>query len=368
MHEIRNHPVIDIPEEKKMSFLFNGQQVMASGDLTIAAALHRAGFPVHSHSLSGRNRSLECGIGKCGACEMLVDGQVKRICITLAAGVKEVSAVPPGFVPRATPPRTIRPVREYHTTVAIIGAGPAGLAAREELRRHQVDTIVIDSNDRTGGQFLMQTHPFFFFEKEKKFGGMRGFDIAGALAGDDREGIFLNSTVWDIFEDRRLAVKNITTGEIFYVAAEHLVVATGAMPFMPAFGNDDLPGVYTAAVIQKMMNREFTLLGKNILTVGAGNIGYLTSYQLMQAGARVQAIIEAQARGRRLSRPGQPRTPARYPGHYVPYPRQRHTQRQGRRDHGGRHRQKRKFPRRARHRTGDRRHRCHQYLYGTSAR
>jgi glycine/D-amino acid oxidase-like deaminating enzyme/Fe-S-cluster-containing hydrogenase component 2/bacterioferritin-associated ferredoxin len=43
-----------------------------------------------------------------------------------------------------------------------------------------------------------------------------------------------------------------------------------------------------------MMNNEFTLLGKNVLTVGAGNIGYLTSYQLMQAGAWVRAIIEAQ--------------------------------------------------------------------------
>lgn len=43
------------------------------------------------------------------------------------------------------------------------------------------------------------------------------------------------------------------------------------------------------------MNQEFTLLGKNVLTVGAGNIGYLTSYQLMQAGAKVKAIIEAQS-------------------------------------------------------------------------
>lgn len=62
---------------------------------------------------------------------------------------------------------------------------------------------------------------------------------------------------------------------------------------MPGFKNDDVPGVYTAAVVQKMMNNEFTLLGKNVLTVGAGNIGYLTSYQLMQAGANVKAIIEA---------------------------------------------------------------------------
>ncbi|MCK5000926.1 MAG: (2Fe-2S)-binding protein, partial [Anaerohalosphaera sp.] len=37
-----------------------------------------------------------------------------------------------------------------------------------------------------------------------------------------------------------------------------------------------------------------TLLGKNVLTIGAGNIGYLTSYQLIQAGANVKAILEAQ--------------------------------------------------------------------------
>ncbi|MGB4603268.1 MAG: FAD-dependent oxidoreductase, partial [Bacteroidales bacterium] len=73
-----------------------------------------------------------------------------------------------------------------------------------------------------------------------------------------------------------------------------LIVGTGAVPFIPVFENDDLPGVYTAAVVQKLMNLEHALLGKNILTVGAGNIGYLTSYQLTQAGANVVAIVEAQ--------------------------------------------------------------------------
>lgn len=125
---------------------------------------------------------------------------------------------------------------------------------------------------------------------------MRGFDIAKTLAGESMEGIYLNSTVWDILEGKRIAVKHVETDDIFFVDADYLVVATGAVPFMPPFENDDLPGVYTAAVVQKMMNSELTLLGKNILTVGAGNIGYLTSYQLMQAGACVKAIIEAQPR------------------------------------------------------------------------
>ena len=294
MYKIEEHPILIVPQAEKVSFRFNGSIVTGEKGFTIAAALHQSGFPVHSHSLRHRNRSLECGIGKCGACEMLVDGEIKRICITCADDVKEVSEIPSDHTPAPAPVEKEKPVNVYKTTVAIIGAGPAGLATREELLKHSIDNIVIDNNDKIGGQFTMQTHQFFFFEKEKKFGGMRGFDIAKTLAGDDPSGIFLSSTVWDILEGGRLAVKNIRTNEIYFVDAGYLVVATGAVPFMPTFENDDLPGVYTAAVVQKMMNNEFTLLGKNVLTVGAGNIGYLTSYQLMQAGAWVRAIIEAQ--------------------------------------------------------------------------
>jgi glycine/D-amino acid oxidase-like deaminating enzyme/thioredoxin reductase/Fe-S-cluster-containing hydrogenase component 2/bacterioferritin-associated ferredoxin len=293
MLKITKHPILEITETEKSIFLFEGQKVTGEKGFTIAAALHQAGHPVHSHSLKNRERSLECGIGKCGACEMLVDGQIKRICITPVDGVHEVKEIPHDYAPYSIPVNKDVPLNVYKTTVAIIGAGPAGLAAREELNKRHVSNIVIDNNEKIGGQFLMQTHQFFFFEKVQKFGGMRGFDIAKTLAGDNHDGIFLNSTVWDILEGGRIAVKNIRTQEIYYVDAENLVVATGAVPFMPTFENDDLPGVYTAAVVQKMMNQELTLLGKNILTVGAGNIGYLTSYQLMQAGAKVKAIVEA---------------------------------------------------------------------------
>lgn len=296
MKKILSHPILDVPHPEQVTFTFNGKPIKGDKGFTIAAALHQAGYPVHSHSLDNRERSLECGIGKCGACEMLVDGQIRRICITRIDGVKEVAEIPKAHTPEARPVKPDVPTRIFRTRVAIIGAGPAGLAARELLNQHGIDNIVIDNNDKIGGQFLMQTHQFFFFEKEKKFGGMRGFDIATTLAGEDHTGIFLNGTVWDILDGKRIAIKDIVTEEIYYVDAEYLVVATGAVPFMPAFENDDLPGVYTAAVVQKMMNNEFTLLGKNILTVGAGNIGYLTSYQLMQAGARVKAIVEAMPR------------------------------------------------------------------------
>lgn len=296
MYKINEHPILDINQVEKVTFQYNGKEVTGEKGFTIAAALHQAGYPVHSHSLQNRERSLECGIGKCGACEMLVDGKIKRICITKVDNIKKVCEIPKDYEPEPIQINTEEATKVYKTSVVIIGAGPAGLATREELNKHNVDNIVIDNNDKIGGQFLMQTHQFFFFEKEKKFGGMRGFEIAETLAGENLDGIFLNSTVWDILEGKRLAVKNIKTDEIYYVDANYLVIATGAVPFMPSFENDDLPGVYTAAVVQKMMNNEFTLLGKNVLTVGAGNIGYLTSYQLMQAGAKVKAILEAMSR------------------------------------------------------------------------
>ena len=294
MYKIEKHPILEVKDGEKVTFTYNGVKIIGQKGFTIAAALHQAGYPVHSHSLDHRKRSLECGIGKCGACEMLVDGQVKRICITNVDGVKEVSEIPADYIPEIKTTHDSKPTRVFKTTVAIIGAGPAGLAAREELNTQHIENIVIDNNSEIGGQFNMQTHQFFFFEKEKKFGGMRGFEIAKTLAGDNHDGIFLDSTVWDILEGKRIAIKNIKTEEIYFIESEYLIIATGAIPFMPTFENDDLPGVYTAAVVQKMMNSELTLLGKNILTVGAGNIGYLTSYQLMQAGANVKAIIEAQ--------------------------------------------------------------------------
>ncbi len=305
MYKINRHPILDIPEAEIVEFMFEGKKVQGRKGYTIAKALHEAGYPVHSHSIDGRNRSLECGIGKCGACEMLVDGRVRRICITAVDGVHEVRTITheadlPGvtFTPPARPKENDT-VRYYKTTVAIVGAGPAGLACREQLNAFGIDNLVIDSNPRIGGQFNMQTHQFFFFEKEKKYGGMRGFDIAKTLAGDKTDaadGILLNTTVWDILEGCRIAVKNLVSGQMAYIDAQHLVVAAGAVPFMPAFENDDVPGVYTAAVFQKMMNQEHTLLGKRVLTVGAGNIGYLTSYQGMQAGATIKAIIEAMPR------------------------------------------------------------------------
>ncbi len=81
MHQIKEHPILEVLSSEKVEFKYEGKKITGNKGFTIAAALHQAGYPVHSHSLQNRERSLECGIGKCGACEMLVDGKIKRICI-----------------------------------------------------------------------------------------------------------------------------------------------------------------------------------------------------------------------------------------------------------------------------------------------
>ncbi|HNV95557.1 MAG TPA: 2Fe-2S iron-sulfur cluster-binding protein, partial [Bacteroidales bacterium] len=153
MLKVDKHPILEVPKTEQVVINYEGKEIKAEKGFTIAAALHQAGYPVHSHSLDNRNRSLECGIGKCGACEMLVDGVIRRICITKVDNVKEVCEIPKNYSPSEVPIKTNEPVKVYKTNVVIIGAGPAGLAARETLNIHGVDNIVVDNNAKIGGQF-----------------------------------------------------------------------------------------------------------------------------------------------------------------------------------------------------------------------
>ena len=73
---------------------------------------------------------------------MLVDGQIRRICITKVDNVKEVSEIPHDYSPEARALIERKPIDVYKTTVAIIGAGPAGLACREELTKNRALTIL----------------------------------------------------------------------------------------------------------------------------------------------------------------------------------------------------------------------------------
>jgi predicted molibdopterin-dependent oxidoreductase YjgC len=80
---IQEHPVLDFERGEKVSFYYNGQEIEAYTNETIAAALHAAGVRKLAHSPKlHRPRGLFCAIGNCSSCFMVVDGkQNKRVCV-----------------------------------------------------------------------------------------------------------------------------------------------------------------------------------------------------------------------------------------------------------------------------------------------
>jgi len=83
---IEEHPVLSFERGDKITFLFNGREVDAYPNETIAAALHAAGIRKLGESPElHRPRGLFCAIGNCSSCFMTVDGKPNtRVCVVTA--------------------------------------------------------------------------------------------------------------------------------------------------------------------------------------------------------------------------------------------------------------------------------------------
>lgn len=182
------------------------------------------------------------------------------------------------------------------TNLAIIGGGPAGLSAAICAASSGAKITLIDDSLELGGQLIKQTHKFF--GSKKQFAGVRGIEIAKNLLQKIKKykniELICNATVTGYYEDGILTIVQGSNGDIFIkLLPDRIIVATGASENMLTFVNNDLPGVYGAGAVQTLMNLYGVVPGNNILMVGAGNIGLIVSYQLLQAGIKVEAIVEA---------------------------------------------------------------------------
>ena len=178
------------------------------------------------------------------------------------------------------------------TEIAIIGAGPAGLSCAVEAARAGAKVTLLDENLKPGGQLFKQIHKFFGSREHQA--GTRGFRIGEQLLKETEElgvEVLLNAAVYGIYEDKTLAY--IKDGKDYALQADRIVIAAGASENALAFPGCTLPGVMGAGAAQTMINVHRVLPGKKILMVGSGNVGLIVSYQLMQAGADVVALIEA---------------------------------------------------------------------------
>ena len=184
------------------------------------------------------------------------------------------------------------------TELLIIGSGPAGLCAAISAASSGARVLVLERTFRPGGQLIKQTH--MFFGSESQYASHRGVDIAEILLDKVREfgdqiEIMLNTTAVGFYED------NVVTAlkdekEYFKIRAKSIICATGAFEKSLAFPNNDLPGIYGAGAVQTLMNVYGVRPGDRVLMVGAGNIGVIVSYQLMQAGIQVVAVLDAAPR------------------------------------------------------------------------
>ena len=180
-----------------------------------------------------------------------------------------------------------------HKQLIIIGGGPSGLCAAKTALDQGIDTLIIERSSKLGGQLIKQTHKFF--GSKNQYARMRGYDIAQKLISDlnDYEGleILLNTHVVGLYSENVVTTYDQHTYQKYQ--ADAIVIATGASEKFLGFENNDLPGIYGAGAIQTLMNLYGVLPGNEVVMVGSGNIGLIVSYQLMQAGVHVKAIIEA---------------------------------------------------------------------------
>jgi thioredoxin reductase len=178
--------------------------------------------------------------------------------------------------------------------VAIIGAGPAGLSAAIDLAKVGIHPVVIDENDRPGGQLVKQIHKFF--GGTEQMAGMRGVEIGQRLFSEaERFGVrfLLNTAAYGIFGNEQIGIYDRGRNRLGLVRTGRIMLATGAKENPLWFPGWTLPGVMGAGAFQTMINVHRVIPGRRILIVGSGNVGLIVAYQALQAGIDVMAVCEA---------------------------------------------------------------------------
>jgi len=142
--------------------------------------------------------------------------------------------------------------------VAVVGAGPAGLAAATQLAERGHKVSLFDSAAEIGGQFNLARR----IPGKEEFGEtLRYF------------GTRLKELKVDVQLNRRVA-------SAYFSAYDHVVVATGIVPRTPA-----IPGIEHAKVtsyIDLLEGRKTA--GKKVAVIGAGGIGFDVAEYLTHAG------------------------------------------------------------------------------------
>ena len=181
--------------------------------------------------------------------------------------------------------------------VAIVGAGPAGMAAATRCGRAGLSTVLFDEHASPGGQIYRAiTEPPV---KNRDLLGPDYWD--GAAIADDfaKSGAqyVAGATVWSLTPELEIGVS--IGGGSTLIHARRVVIATGALerPFpIPGW---TLPGVMTAGAAQTMLKSSAIVPDGRTVLAGTGPLLWLLAWQFLNAGVRIEAILDTTAAGNR---------------------------------------------------------------------
>jgi len=178
--------------------------------------------------------------------------------------------------------------------VAVIGAGPAGIRAIEQLVAAGLRPLVIDEGERAGGQIYRQPPPELQRPARQLYGSeadkaVRLHRLFGALLRDDRIDYLPRSSVIALDQGK---LHFSSPQGIRMTGYDRLIVATGATDRVAPLPGWQHGGVYTLGAAQIALKAQGVALGRQIVLAGSGPLLTLVAFQLRKAGASLAAVLD----------------------------------------------------------------------------
>lgn len=186
-------------------------------------------------------------------------------------------------------------------TVAVVGAGPAGLAAARVAAGAGCTVTLIDAGATVGGQIWRQSTLHQVPNDSAHPPAARIPARLQEVTRHSRVRHLANTSVWHAAAGAdggfvlRLAGPDggAAPGELTAVHARAVVVATGATELVLPFPGWDLPGVTTAGAAQALLKSQGVTAGQRVIVAGTGPLLLPVAAGLATAGVRVLAVLEA---------------------------------------------------------------------------